>query len=195
MARSKKSGTKRTVGSVASSRGATARRAKRVYHRVDWELARRLYERERLNYSDVARRMGLEHSTVRKGLLRLGVERHPAVEERGPQAGRLHELWRAMRKRCMSRGQEAYRYVGARGVRICQRWEQFHWFFDWATKSGYKPGLVLSRKDPAGNYEPGNCRWISRREFAKHRWRTRGAVAARTSSRAGKGKSKRANAR
>jgi hypothetical protein len=34
---------------------------------------------------------------------------------------------------------------------------------------GERPeGLTLDRKDPNGNYEPGNCRWATWGEQARH---------------------------
>ena len=54
-------------------------------------------------------------------------------------------------------------------------WENnFEAFRDWAKKNGYRDGLTIDRIDPCGNYEPNNCRWLTRAENAR-----RAAVAGR----------------
>ena len=64
--------------------------------------------------------------------------------------------------RCHNPNFPAYRYYGARGIRVCDRWRES--FDTFATDMGVRPvGLELDRIDPDGHYEPGNVRWQNRR--------------------------------
>lgn len=74
--------------------------------------------------------------------------------------------WWQMIQRCRNPKVKSYKHYGARGIRVCPRWEYgenglsgFECFFD---DMGAPPsGLSLDRLDPDGNYEPGNCRWAT----------------------------------
>ena len=35
-------------------------------------------------------------------------------------------------------------------------------FYDWSINNGYKKGLTIDRIDVNGNYEPSNCRWVTK---------------------------------
>lgn len=64
--------------------------------------------------------------------------------------------WRDMHRRCNDLSDKNY---GGRGVIVCERWSSFELFFEDMGKIP-GPGYELDRKDPYGNYEPGNCQWI-----------------------------------
>lgn len=49
-----------------------------------------------------------------------------------------------------------------KGIVICKEWEQFSNFKIWALENGFQEGLEIDRKDNKGNYEPSNCRWVTR---------------------------------
>ena len=66
-----------------------------------------------------------------------------------------------MLQRCLNRTHPRFCQYGARGVTVCKQWvDSFDRFL---ADMGRKPSpeMSLDRIDPAGNYEPGNCRWIS----------------------------------
>ena len=77
---------------------------------------------------------------------------------------RLYACWRDMLCRCRNPHYKAFHDYGGRGIKVCAGWLQFQAFHDWAMTNGYRDDLTIDRKDVDGNYEPGNCRWITRKD-------------------------------
>lgn len=76
---------------------------------------------------------------------------------------KLRPVWRGMKNRCFNPKAPKFKYYGARGITVCDEWkENYQAFFDWAMANGYEESLTLDRIDTNGNYEPSNCRWVTR---------------------------------
>lgn len=67
--------------------------------------------------------------------------------------------WCSMKERCYRPTHPSYKYYGARGIKVCERW--LNSFENFLEDMGARPSLdhTLDRKDVNGNYEPGNCKW------------------------------------
>lgn len=75
--------------------------------------------------------------------------------------------WRSMRDRCTNPLKDNYKWYGAIGVTICERWTIFENFL---ADMGERPsGMTLDRSDPHGNYEPSNCRWATALEQGRNK--------------------------
>ena len=69
-------------------------------------------------------------------------------------------IWAGMKNRCTNVKNKDYKYYGAKGVKVCDRWmESSYEFFKDMGKC--EEGLTIDRIDTEGNYEPSNCRWVS----------------------------------
>ena len=85
-----------------------------------------------------------------------------ATRKHGHSKNPIYHLWHTMIARCHNQNHVAYRYYGARGICVCDRWRES--FEAFAEDMGARPaGLELDRIDPDGHYTPGNVRWANRR--------------------------------
>ena len=83
---------------------------------------------------------------------------------------RLWRIWCGMRQRCKDPNHTAYKYYGARGITVCEEWQNsFVAFKIWALSNGYQEHLTIDRINVNGNYEPSNCRWATYKEQAANK--------------------------
>lgn len=74
---------------------------------------------------------------------------------------RLRGIWRGMISRCHNEKSRPFRWYGAKGVIVVDRWRNdFEGFAQWAFANGYRHDLTIERKRCSGNYCPENCCWI-----------------------------------
>lgn len=83
-----------------------------------------------------------------------GLSKHP-----------LYSVWESMVSRCERVNSINYKYYGAKGIKVCRKWrDNPSSFVSWALDEGYKKGLQIDRINSNGDYEPKNCRFISKTE-------------------------------
>lgn len=82
----------------------------------------------------------------------------------GKSRTKEYAVWEAMIQRCTNPNHKQFEDWGGRGIKICDRWR--HSFANFFADMGEcPPGLEIDRyPNNDGNYEPGNCRWATRKQ-------------------------------
>lgn len=85
---------------------------------------------------------------------------------------KLYYIWINMKSRCYKKYNTDYHNYGLRGIKVCEEWQKFEPFYEWAMSNGYKEGLSIERIDVNKDYYPENCKWITMSEQAKNKRNT-----------------------
>ena len=75
----------------------------------------------------------------------------------------LYKKWKSMRGRVSS-----HPHYIKYGIKCCSDWDSYLVFKAWAMSNGYMSHLSIDRKDTTGDYEPSNCRWVSKTTQAEN---------------------------
>lgn len=79
---------------------------------------------------------------------------------------RVYKIWQHIKNRCYNQNNAHYYLYGGNGIKMCDEWQDSDVFIQWALANGYADNLEIDRIDPLKNYEPSNCRWVTRHKNA-----------------------------
>lgn len=87
----------------------------------------------------------------------------------GDYKTRIYRIWRGMKHRCQCVGNKDWENYGGRGITVCDEWQEFVPFRDWALANGYEANLTIDRAENDNGYTPQNCRWVTISEQNRNR--------------------------
>lgn len=73
-----------------------------------------------------------------------------------------------MKRRVKGYDEHSRRLYKDKGIAVCDEWQDFMPFYEWAMASGYDDSLSIDRIDASKGYCPENCRWATIDEQHKH---------------------------
>jgi hypothetical protein len=78
-----------------------------------------------------------------------------------------------MRDRCNNPRRKSWAGYGGRGIKVCEEWDDYGVFRDWALANGWNRSLQIDRIDNDGPYSPENCRIVDARTNLRNTRRAR----------------------
>ena len=90
----------------------------------------------------------------------------------GMSQTRIYNTWKNMIQRTTDPKAASYPHYGGRGIKVCERWQSLDGFLADMGPT-YADDLTIERIHVDGDYEPGNCRWVTAAEQARNKRNTR----------------------
>ncbi|MFC1854192.1 hypothetical protein ACFL27_28750 [candidate division CSSED10-310 bacterium] len=101
-------------------------------------------------------------------------QRKTSAIKHGQKNTRLYSVWISIKTRCHNPKVNAYKYNGALGIKMCERWQKNFLNFKADMGESYQEHVAqhgvknttLLRIDKEKDYQPSNCRWATKAEQA-----------------------------
>ena len=110
---------------------------------------------------------GCIHKLIQADVARANFSTHNETKTR------LYQIWAGMRKRCNNPNASNYPNYGGRGISVCNEWNDYIVFRDWALANGYDDSKSIDRIDVNSGYSADNCRWVGSVAQANNRRNTK----------------------
>lgn len=93
-----------------------------------------------------------------------------SIKHRDSSSKEYH-IWNGMMQRCYYPSYSSYKYYGARGITVCDRWHSYELFLSDMGRAP-SPDHSIDRENNDKGYSPSNCRWATDVEQANNRRNT-----------------------